>query len=259
MPTVDLLLRGYNVATDQGSLGASTVTLVRGQKNILVDVGPYGRRALLEAALRQRGLTPDDIDVVVITHAHWDHAQNVDLCKRARLLISRAEVEYTRSPRPGDFATPSYFAATLQGLDVEYAREGMQPEPGVTIIETPGHTAGHLSVVVETDQGAVVLAADALSDADSLDRGHPFIIFWDVEQAVASMKKILARGSVIYPGHDRPFRVVDGRPEYLVPPQGITITGFLEYRGSVASSSWGLGERRVPVIHPEARQAAARE
>lgn len=44
MPEVELLLTGFTIGTDQGGLGLSTVTLIRGSRNILVDVCHFGRR-----------------------------------------------------------------------------------------------------------------------------------------------------------------------------------------------------------------------
>ena len=177
MPTIDILLTGMSAGTDQARLGLATIALVRGQNNILVDVGHYGRRELLQRALESRGLTPDDIHMVVLTHAHWDHAQNVDVFPKARFLIHPLELDYSRAPRKGDWATPSYFAATLQGLNVEEVVDGTELEPGVRIVETPGHTRGHISVAVDTPDGTAVIAADAFPDAGVVGRGRPYLIF----------------------------------------------------------------------------------
>ena len=74
MPTVETLLHGYSINADSGSLGFCAITLMRGEKLTLVDSGHVGRRRFLVSELAARGLTPADIDVTVVTHAHWDHA-----------------------------------------------------------------------------------------------------------------------------------------------------------------------------------------
>ena len=77
---VDVLLNGLNFRSDQGTFGFCSISLITaGDKRILVDPGHVGRRVHLLEALQKRGLTPQDIDVTVMTHAHWDHNQNFDL------------------------------------------------------------------------------------------------------------------------------------------------------------------------------------
>ena len=85
MPTIDVVLDGMDVNSDQTIIALATTTLIRGQRNILVDVGHAGRRKLLRAVLQRKGLTPADIHGVVITHAHWDHAHNIDMFPQATL------------------------------------------------------------------------------------------------------------------------------------------------------------------------------
>ena len=92
MPEVELLLTGYSLNTDQGALGFSTVVLIRGKQNILVDTGHQGRRELLLHALETRQFTPNDIGIVVLTHAHWDHSQNVDHFPKAAICIHPKEL-----------------------------------------------------------------------------------------------------------------------------------------------------------------------
>ncbi len=228
MPTIDVLLQGMSVNTDQARLGLATIALIRGRTNILVDVAHFGRRALLDEALASRGLSRDDIHTVILTHAHWDHAQNVDLFPKARFLIHPKELEYTRAPLKNDLATPAYFEATMHGLRMEFATEGMEVEPGVRIIETPGHSRGHISVVVDTPEGRAVIAADAFPDAYTVIRGKPYIINWSEAEAQASVKKILALGGTIYAGHDRPFRIGDkGETHYLTSVAALKVMAHL--------------------------------
>ena len=177
MPEIELLLTGYSLATDQGSLGLSTIALVRGQRNILVDTGHMGRRELLLNALTAHGLSVGDIDTVVLTHAHWDHAQNVDIFPNATICIHPKELEYARNPKPNDWATARYFPDTLCNLNVREVQEGEVLESGVRVVDTPGHTRGSISVVVETSDGPAVLAGDALTSPGSAFIGKPFLIF----------------------------------------------------------------------------------
>ncbi len=107
MATLDVLLHGLNFRSDVGLIGFCSIVLITGQKRILVDVGHVGRRTVLEEALSRRGLTPADIDVTVMTHAHWDHNQNFDLFYNAPVLIHGVERKYAHKPHRNDWATPS--------------------------------------------------------------------------------------------------------------------------------------------------------
>ena len=234
MPEVELLVTGYSLNTDQGSLGFSTVVLIRGRQNILVDTGHQGRRELLLHALEARHLTPDDIGAVVLTHAHWDHSQNVDLFPNATICLHPKELEYTRNPKPSDWATARYFPDTLRNLNVREIAEGETLEPGVRVLDTPGHTRGSISLLVETSQGTVALVGDAVTSPGSAFIGKPYLIFWDEREAEESVAKLLKMSHTFYPGHDRPFRLGEGNSfEYLVEGGAIEVFGSMGHGADV--------------------------
>ena len=216
MPEITHLLNGFHVNLDQSTLGLCAVALIRGQKLTLVDVGHRGRSRHLHESLRQAGIWRGDIDVIVLTHAHWDHYQNIDMFPNARILMHPRELVYAASPKPSDLPTARYFLATLQGRDVEEVVEGSEIEPGITIIETPGHTTGHISVLVETPQGRVAISGDALPWANSVVTCKPMVIFGDEHEAGESVKKLLCASRIFYLGHDRPFLLGAGTAvEYI--------------------------------------------
>lgn len=216
MPQVDLVVPGFTIRSDQSRLGMSTVALVRGQRTIVVDAGTYGRRAWIVAGLRKLGVTPEQVDALVLTHLHWDHMQNLDLFPNATIYLHPAELAYARGR--GDWATMRYLGPVLAERQVELVEEGYLLEPGVSVLDTPGHTGGSLTLVVETPEGTVGVCGDALPNARTALRRKPYLVFHDERAAEASGEKIASRCQVLYCGHDRPFRFrPDGRGvEYLV-------------------------------------------
>ncbi|MBI2165755.1 MAG: MBL fold metallo-hydrolase [Chloroflexi bacterium] len=249
MPTIELLQTGFTFVSDQARLGLSTVALIRGHRNILVDTGHQGRRQLLQAALAARGLGPSDIHMVVLTHSHWDHSQNVDLFPRATFCIHHNELDYARNPKPGDFATASYFPAIMRLYNVQEVVEGQELDPGVRVIETPGHTKGHISLLVDTPQGPVCIGGDAMSDATSAFRGLPGLVFWSEEQARSSIQKMLAASRTFYPGHDRPFRLeANQRVTYLAGDTSVRFTASLGYGQGTVSVTIGPEPLPQPLI-----------
>ena len=94
MANLDVLTYGFALTSDQGAFGYSTNSLLTvGNNNILVDTGPSSRRTVLYRALESKNLTPDDIDIVILTHMHWDHCQNTDLFRNARILLHPTEMD----------------------------------------------------------------------------------------------------------------------------------------------------------------------
>lgn len=214
MPKIDILMPGSSVNSDQGIIGFCTVALVVGEKRVLYDSAHVGRRTLLLEQLRLRGLTPNDIDVQVLSHSHWDHIQNLDVCDQAPILVHPSERAYAQQPHPNDWATPKWTGAVLESIQVEEAGEGYQIMPGCRVIELPGHSPGSIGLEVETDNGLCILAGDAIHNGPVAEVGRSPLVFWDVEQADASIRRCVESGAIIYPGHDRPFRIERGSLVY---------------------------------------------
>ncbi len=217
MVRLDLLIPGLSAKTDHFLFGICTLVLLRdGRRNILFDAGAYRVRGALIAALESHGLSPDDIDVVYMSHLHWDHVENVDLFRKADIYVSRTEYEYTASILPNDWGTPPFVRDILDGLRLVLL-DDREDElfPGMRTISLPGHSIGLQGLIVDTENGKAVLAADALWSARDAVAGKPDLAFFNLEQGVASLTKLLKAGDIFYPGHDRPFRFADGRVTYL--------------------------------------------
>jgi glyoxylase-like metal-dependent hydrolase (beta-lactamase superfamily II) len=103
--------------------------------------------------------------------------------------------------------------------------EGHEVEPGVSIIHTPGHSVGSICVAVQQEGTTSLVTGDVLHYSNvALTRRNP-MVFWSEQQATESIDRIVAMADgIIYPGHDRPFRMVDGEIEYLRPFE-LTISG----------------------------------
>ena len=179
-------------------------------------MGHVGRRVVLQEALDKRGLSPTDIDVLVMSHAHWDHNQNFDLFEHAPLLMHSWERKYAKRPHRNDWSTPKWTGDMIESHPrIQEVEEGFEIEPGVRVLHTPGHSPGSICILVETDQGKCILTSDVLLFASqALSRKHP-VVFWNQEQAIRSLDRVIEEADVIYPGHDQPFRLVNGEIEYM--------------------------------------------
>lgn len=202
--SVTVLLHGFLLRSDHGNPAFCGVYLVEGPAGrVLYDCGHVGRRPALRTALD--GIEPD---VVVLSHGHWDHIQNVDLFPHARVLVHAAELRYLAAPaKPG---VPVWTRAILDTVQVAETAEGDEIMPGVTVLDLPGHTPGSIGLAVTTADGVAVLTGDAVATADSLRSGHCLGRPLDSELADASVARVAASADVVYPGHDSPFRVSGG-------------------------------------------------
>ena len=120
---------------------------------------PVYMRAIDEA-LRAAGHGITDVKLIANCHFHADHAggnrhftRTPIFVQKQELAHARKENEYTHLPHVADFP-----GAALEEIEGE-----AEPWPGIRIVPTPGHSPGHQSVVVDTKEGRVVLAGQALN------------------------------------------------------------------------------------------------
>jgi N-acyl homoserine lactone hydrolase len=230
MASIEVLLRGSAITSSEGNFAPCAVYLVRAegvdgrQRVIVYDFGHVGRRMKLMRGLERRGIDPATVDTVVVSHSHWDHLQNVDLFPSAEIVVDAAELEYAASPAASDHATPSWSGLLIDRARVHLAVDGEELASGVRVIRLPGHTPGSIGLVVETEQGVAVLAGDAVASASAAERAWCPNVFWDAGEADESVAKILELADLVYPGHDRPFRLHDGKAEYITAIRPVTIS-----------------------------------
>ena len=199
------ILKGAGIRSTYGTMGAASVTLVNDDKNILVDTGHFGNRDNLLARLRENMIKPSEIDVVVLTHLNWDHCLNVDIFKDSEILIGKEEYEKgTLSGVPDDLTEK--FKEYLGELNINLVEDGHRVSSNSSIISTPGHTPGHVSLSITYENRLTVVAGDAIPNIRAYRRGIPDLIFYDLKAAKRSIAKVKALvPDVIIPGHDPPF------------------------------------------------------
>lgn len=206
-PKFDILVPGSSIAFHGGFFGISAIVMVSsGGRRALFDVGHGVTRKMLLDALAARGLAPAAIDVIVLSHCHFDHVLNLDLFPGKPVIISRDERDYVESPYPHDWVTPGFVPMLLEGRDVQLTNGEEEILPGVTAFPTPGHSPGHISLELATEDGPTVLAADALKTAREASTGVPDLEFDAQMRGRASLAEVLRRGRTIVPGHFPPFK-----------------------------------------------------
>jgi N-acyl homoserine lactone hydrolase len=201
---IELLFTGLPAEADKFLFGTSTVALVRVAGELIIfDTGPYAYRPILQGRLRRAGIDPGAVTKVVLSHLHWDNAANADLFGNADILVHEHELNAAGAATRRDWAIPEYTVRALRKLHLRPVAGDVDIAADVRIVELPGHTPGSIGLIV----GRQLLAGDAVGRAKDAIAERIVSGAGDHQAATASLKKALAMSEIVYPGHDRPFRL----------------------------------------------------
>jgi N-acyl homoserine lactone hydrolase len=189
------------------------------RQKILVDAGgsveailkrglPAEHISLPAEALKNVGVSPADIDLVICTHLHIDHNALGHSYQRARFIVQKKELEAALNPHPIEapiFPPREYFV----DLDYETIDGDTEVVAGIKILFTPGHTSGGQSVEIDTEKGKVIISGLCTTRNNfwpqKLDpRSMPVIppsIHLDIREAYDSLLRIKREADVIIPLH----------------------------------------------------------
>ncbi|MGN6556820.1 MAG: N-acyl homoserine lactonase family protein [Solirubrobacterales bacterium] len=137
--------------------------------------------------LRERGLDPGEIPIVVMTHLHLDHASAISEFPNSTFVVSEAEWQAAaHGPRPLENGyRRSHFDYAFEYRTVDFDRANIDSyasfgrtfdlfgDGSVRLAFTPGHTAGHMSVVCRLAQRDFVIGGDCVYVLAQLDRSEP--------------------------------------------------------------------------------------
>ncbi len=167
-----VLIRNGNTITE----AASSVTFIKTKKhNIIVDTSSRDKRDLIIRKLDELGLKPEDIDIVINTHDHWDHVENNDLFKNAKII--------------------------------NYKNYNELNDDEIEIIETPGHTEDSISVTYSD----YIVVGDASPLKDNILKDIEPKLNIDEKLALDTLKKIKNLKKNIITGHEG----IQYKDEYL--------------------------------------------
>ena len=217
----------FEVAEGNRVVPLTGYAIVSGDRVVLVDTGlparyladPLGvgreegldafghvvsmtRDNLPAAQLALAGFEPDDVTDLVVTHGDIDHVGDLAGFPAATIIVGRAELE---------LGPPRYFGA-LRPVAWPAARRyhlvdgDEQLFPGLVLLLTPGHSPGHLSLLVRLPgTGPLLLAGDAISRPAELETGHNGGA-WNQELARESAARLVGiaerEGALLVFGHD---------------------------------------------------------
>jgi len=147
-------------------------------KKILVDTGEMspiqskdreksigGKIYTFEEGLALWNLKPEDIDIVVHTHLHNDHCENDYKCVNAEFYVHEKELDKIHNPHPLDFRyLEDYIEDVEENGQIRSISNDIEIVPGISVVHTPAHTEGGLTVIIETAEGKAAITGFCIID-----------------------------------------------------------------------------------------------
>ncbi len=209
------------------SLGFDNCYVLKDEGVVVVDAGQPNRLRSFRRGLEGASIRPEEVSLILLTHAHWDHMGSAAAIKEytgAPLAVHRSEAAWVVSgspPLPPGITRwgrifmgvhrlfNSFINVEATNVDIELTDKPWSlTEFGVSgsVIHTPGHSPGSVSIILETGEafvGDLAMNRFPLTLKPSLS-----ILGDDREEINASWDNVLRHGvSTIHPAHGKPFSV----------------------------------------------------
>jgi glyoxylase-like metal-dependent hydrolase (beta-lactamase superfamily II) len=208
------------------ALGFDTSYVLRADGVVVVDAGAPNKVNIFLSGLQRASIQPEDVQLIVITHGHWDHigsASDLKSATGAKLAMHEREIawlEQSITPHPPGVTLWGRILALIAKslvmpmikvpptkVDVSLGNEGLSLSqfgiPG-RVLYTPGHSSGSVSVLL--DSGEAFVGDLAMNTFPlRLSPGLP-ILAEDPDAVIASWQMLLEAGArEVYPAHGKPF------------------------------------------------------
>jgi N-acyl homoserine lactone hydrolase len=185
-----------------GMVAFPNTLLIRGERDYLVDPGLIMQGAPVIGAMAELGVDSNEVKDVILTHLHFDHAEGLAGWPMRRTYVHRIETEAPYA----QLVSGMMEMANLEILDGE---EG-EIEAGLRWILTPGHSDGLISLLVDTDDGLVVIASDCVGPLpeyfEQMDLPEDFGP--ERDELLKQWKRIRDLDpAVVIPGHNPPVKL----------------------------------------------------
>src|SRR5919201_3469240 len=185
-----------------GMVAFPNTMLIRGERDYLVDPGLIMQGAPVIGALQELGVEPHEVKDVILTHLHFDHAEGLAAWPQRRVWVHKLETE-------APYAQIVAGVMEMAELEVLDGDEG-EIEPGIRWLRTPGHSDGLISLLVDTDDGLVVIASDCVGPLpeyfEEMDLPEDFGP--EREELLTQWRRIRDLNPVVViPGHNPPVKL----------------------------------------------------
>lgn len=204
-------------------LGVVKSFIVKGEKTVIVDTGYPGNGNKILRYLHENSVKPDDISLIILTHAHSDHhgsAEELRTKTGAPIAIHKLDVEYLEKGinyigMPTGLCGRIFKSLFIRAdealskslkVDIVFDNEVNLREFGIDgrVIHTPGHTEGSISLILP---GGEAIVGDLMMGGIFFNKVPHYPLFVnDLSRLRESIKKVIRLSpKVIYASHGGPF------------------------------------------------------
>lgn len=158
------------------------------------------RESDLSGLLLANGVIPDEVESVILTHLHWDHAGNINLFPHASVICQKQDLD---------------FFMTDLSLNQEYRDELVEVADRMTLIDgdfnissgiilnlVGGHTPGSQTITVQTENGHIIISGDVAMHRINVNKRLPVGLSVDAKKSRLAIEKIVQSGNAVLPSHD---------------------------------------------------------
>jgi glyoxylase-like metal-dependent hydrolase (beta-lactamase superfamily II) len=148
----------------------------------------------IEPVLDRIGMVPGDVDLLIQSHLHFDHAGGLHAFPDTPVMVQRTELEFAEDPPADqrDIYVADDFATVIEWRLLD-GDEDVFGDGRLTVIATPGHTKGHQSLLVRLDDGRhVFLLADAAYLLEKMRDRRPPGVLWEERAMLETWDRVEA-------------------------------------------------------------------
>ncbi len=151
----------------------------------------------LRIQLGKHNLKPEDIDVVVNTHLHFDHCGNNRYFRNAKFYVQAEELRYAYAP--DRFQKAAYISEFFDtSLDYMRITGRYQLTDDIVLVPTPGHSIGHQSAIIKWKGKDYVYCGDAAPLRENLEKRNIPGVLFRADQALKSIDMLGSIKNAVY-------------------------------------------------------------
>ncbi len=195
--------RGLVALVDTGM--ASVDEMNRGAGFLLSELISQGPGEDTLSILAREGLSPSEVQYVLLTHCHYDHCSNLPLFPNARVVIPETAWRVWHEQPDGAAYLHAGFLEHLHAVRAEgrlmLTDEGLVL-PGIGVRRVGGHSPCSQFIYVNTERGVVVLTGDTVQMYANLEADDTVGIWMDEEECRRALQIARSTADIVIPGHD---------------------------------------------------------
>ena len=173
----------------------------------LEDVQAMGLVAKREipflSLLSESGIVPEEADALLLTHTHWDHAENCGIFSKAQVFCQQQDWDYAFS-KAAEYTEKLRDALRTISLRTSLLQGDTSVYPGIRALCFGGHIPGSQCFEVETTEGTVFLCGDDIMTFRNVEEGIPVGLCVDTHSCQRAIRYVREHENVHYllPSHD---------------------------------------------------------